>query len=190
MVMPLLPNMQFYTSPSRMFHALPSKPLKVTVSHPTQKNPPVIKNGDSMTSPFRLNSMDIPARRIHPNVRILFSTYAESLDPVKNLILSHSPRRENESDEGYDRRIRSQYVDRCRFILPAAANANVGMTANARVLEMVIRKMLSHPLAEVRQIGETMKEVAKAETPTLVKYADACLILLRLLEIALTLAPP
>ena len=106
-------------------------------------------------------------------VRFLFSTYAESLDPVKNLILEKSPRRENESDEGYDRRIRSQYVDRCRFILPAAANANVGMTANARVVEMIIRKMLSHPLAEVRQIGEKMKEVAKAETPTLVKYADA-----------------
>jgi len=105
-------------------------------------------------------------------VRFLFSTYAESLDPMKNLILSRSPRRENESDEGYDRRIRSQYVDRCRFILPAAANANVGMTANARVIELVIRKMLSHPLAEVRQIGETMKEVAIAETPTLVKYAD------------------
>lgn len=106
-------------------------------------------------------------------VRFLFSTYAESLDPVKNLIFEKSPRRENESDEGYDRRIRSQYVDRCRFILPAAANANVGMTANARVVEMIIRKMLSHPLAEVRQIGEKMKEVAKAETPTLVKYADA-----------------
>jgi thymidylate synthase ThyX len=106
-------------------------------------------------------------------VRFLFSTYAESLDPLKNLILERSPRRENESDEAYDRRIRSQYVDRCRFILPAAANANVGMTANARVIEMVIRKMLSHPLAEVRQIGEKMKEVAKAETPTLVKYADA-----------------
>jgi thymidylate synthase ThyX len=58
-------------------------------------------------------------------------------------------------------------------MLPAAANANVGMTANARVIEMTIRKMLSHPLAEVRQIGETLKEVSKAETPTLVKYADA-----------------
>jgi thymidylate synthase ThyX len=105
-------------------------------------------------------------------VRFLFSTYAESLDPLKNLILSRSPRRDSENNEAYDRRIRSQYVDKCRFILPATANANVGMTANARVIELVIRKMLSHPLAEVRQIGEKMKEVAKAETPTLVKYAD------------------
>jgi thymidylate synthase ThyX len=47
------------------------------------------------------------------------------------------------------------------------------MTANARVLENMIRKMLSHELVEVRQIGERVKEVARGETPTLVKYADA-----------------
>ncbi len=127
---------------------------------------------DDFTIPPELDGHPLRDEYIQ-TVRLLFSTYAESLDPVKNLILSKSPRRENESDEAYDRRIRSQYVDRCRFILPAAANANVGMTANARVIEMVIRKMLSHPLAEVRQIGETVKEVSKAETPTLVKYADA-----------------
>jgi thymidylate synthase ThyX len=121
----------------------------------------------------------------------LFSTYAGSLEPAKKLILSRSPRRGNESDEAYDRRIRSQYVDSCRFILPAAANANVGMTANARVIEMIIRKMLSHPLAEVRQIGETMKEVAKAEAPTLVKYADAVpYVVETTAEMALAPAPP
>lgn len=127
---------------------------------------------DDFTVPPELDGHPLRDEFIE-NVRLLFSTYAESLDPVKNLIVGKSPRRENEKDEGYDRRIRSQYVDACRFILPAAANANVGMTVNARVLEIVIRKMLSHPLAEVKQIGEKTKEVAKAEVPTLVKYADA-----------------
>ncbi len=127
---------------------------------------------DDLTIPPELDGHPLRDEFIQ-TARLLFSTYAESLDPVKNLILSRSPRRENESDEAYDRRIRSQYVDRCRFILPAAANANLGMTANARVIEMTIRKMLSHPLAEVRQIGESVKEVSRAETPTLVKYADA-----------------
>ena len=47
------------------------------------------------------------------------------------------------------------------------------MTVNARVLENTIRKMLSHPLAEVREIGQTVKEVARTEVPTLVKYAEA-----------------
>jgi thymidylate synthase ThyX len=106
-------------------------------------------------------------------IRFLFKTYADSLEPVRSLILERFSRRENEKEEAWDRRIRSKYVDVCRFILPAASLANVGMTANARVLENMIRKMLSHELAEVRQIGEKVKEVALVETPTLVKYADA-----------------
>jgi thymidylate synthase ThyX len=106
-------------------------------------------------------------------IRRLFKTYADSLDPVRSLVLEHFPRRDNEKDEAWDRRIRSKYVDVCRFLLPAASVANVGMTANARVLESMIRKMLSHELAEVRQIGERVKEVALGETPTLVKYAEA-----------------
>jgi thymidylate synthase ThyX len=46
------------------------------------------------------------------------------------------------------------------------------MTANARALEHAIRKMLSHPLQEVNAIGETVREVAQLEAPTLVKYAE------------------
>ena len=105
-------------------------------------------------------------------IRLLFKTYADSLEPVRRLVLERFPRRENEKEEAWDRRVRSKYVDVCRFLLPAASLANVGMTANARVLENTIRKMLSHELAEVRQIGERVKEVALGETPTLVKYAD------------------
>ncbi len=105
--------------------------------------------------------------------RLLFKTYSDSLDPVRTLVLQRAQRRENESDEALDRRVRSQYVDVCRFLLPAASLANVGMTANARILENMIRKMLSHELAEVREIGEEVKAVARTEVPTLVKYADA-----------------
>ncbi len=77
-------------------------------------------------------------------IRFLFRAYADSLEPVRSLILEQFPRRENEKEEAWDRRIRSKYVDVCRFILPAASLANVGLTANARILENMIRKMLSH----------------------------------------------
>lgn len=134
---------------------------------------------------------DHPLREQFMNtVRFLFKTYAESLDPVRTLIFERFPRRENEKDEAWDRRIRSKYVDVCRFILPAASLANVGMTANARVLENMIRKMLSHELAEVREIGMKVKEVARSETPTLVKYADAVPYLVETMnEISLAPAP-
>ena len=114
--------------------------------------------------------------------RLLFQTYMDSLQPVRDLVLSRAQRREGESDEAMDRRLRSQYVDVCRFLLPAASLANVGMTANARVLESTIRKMLSHPLQEVREIGQQIKAAASAEVPTLLKYADASPYLVGTLE--------
>jgi thymidylate synthase ThyX len=126
---------------------------------------------DDFTIPPELDGHPLRAEYVD-TVRLLFKAYADSLNPVRSLIFERFPRRENEKDEAWDRRIRSKYVDVCRFILPAAALANVGMTANARVIENMIRKMLSHELAEVREIGAKVKEVSKAETPTLVKYAD------------------
>jgi thymidylate synthase ThyX len=103
----------------------------------------------------------------------LFDQYRRSLGPVKQLMQAKYPRKDGESDSRWDGRIRSKYVDCCRFLLPAAALANVGVTANARVLESAIRKLLSHPLEEVREIGAEIKEVARVEVPTLLKYADA-----------------
>ena len=126
---------------------------------------------DDFTVPPELEGHTL-YREYVDTIRLLFRTYADSLEPVRALVLERFPRRENEKEEAWDRRIRSKYVDVCRFLLPAASLANVGMTANARVLENMIRKMLSHELAEVRQIGERVKEVALGETPTLVKYAD------------------
>lgn len=104
--------------------------------------------------------------------QMLFEAYARSLGPVQKLMQARFPRKEGESEARWDGRIRSKYVDNCRFLLPAAALANVGVTANARVLESAIRKMLSHPLEEVRAVGEGVKRVAQGEVPTLVKYAD------------------
>jgi thymidylate synthase ThyX len=127
---------------------------------------------DDFTIPPELDGHPLRAEFVD-TIRLLFKVYADSLNPVRTLIFDRFPRRENEKDEAWDRRIRSKYVDVCRFLLPAAALANVGMTANARVMENTIRKMLSHELTEVREIGATVKEVSKAETPTLVKYADA-----------------
>jgi thymidylate synthase ThyX len=129
---------------------------------------------DDFFIPSELHEVGHPLGKEYVDtIRLLFRTYAESLEPVRTLVFERFPRRENEKDEAWDRRIRSKYVDVCRFLLPAASLANVGMTANARVLENMIRKMLSHELTEVREIGEMVKEVALGETPTLVKYANA-----------------
>ncbi len=146
-------------------------------------------DADAFTIPPELETH--PLREEYVSAcRLLFETYAASLAPVREQVEARAPRRENENEEAYDRRIRSQYVDSCRFLLPAAAHANVGMTANARVLENAIRKMRSHPLAEVRLIGEEVKDVAQGEVPTLVKYAEPVPYLVETMKELSYLTPP
>jgi thymidylate synthase ThyX len=102
--------------------------------------------------------------------RLLMETYHSALPAVREVVSTYFPRETNESESSWERRIRSEYVDVCRFLLPAACLANVGVTMNARNLEHSLNKMLSHPLEEVRQIGDEMKQAALGQAPTLVKY--------------------
>lgn len=114
-------------------------------------------------------------------VENLFSTYLKIVPKVIEWNKTANKKEPCESDVQFDQRIKVMAIDACRFLLPAAASANVGMTINARGLEHLLCKLLSHPLAEVRQIGEEMRSAAMVATPTLIKYArentymrDAC----------------
>jgi len=103
----------------------------------------------------------------------LFQTYLACIPRVKAWLAESLPRESEESVQAYERRLAPAAVDICRFLLPAASLANVGVTINARALEYAICKLLSSPLAEVRAIGEGLRDVGQSETPTLIKYA-AC----------------
>ncbi len=127
-------------------------------------------DADAFVTPPELEGHPLRAR-YERTVRRLFAAYRASLEPLRETLRQDFPPRKGEDEAAWDRRVRSRYADAARFLLPAASLANVGMTANARVLENALRKWLSHPLAEVRQIGEEVKRIAQAETPTLVKYA-------------------
>ena len=66
--------------------------------------------------------------------------------------------------------IKNRACDNLRYLLPTAALTNLGMTINARNLEWGITKLLTHPLKEMQEIGEEIKEAALKITPTLIKY--------------------
>ena len=76
----------------------------------------------------------------------LFETYAEALLALRNWSQTNTPRQEGESEKSWQNRARTQAIDACRFLLPAASLANVGVTINARALEYAIRKLLSSEL--------------------------------------------
>ena len=129
-------------------------------------------DSDAFYVPEELEGQPLEAK-FQQTCQALFSAYHICIPKVQDWLRQTQPQGQDESDGAYDRRIRPASVDICRFLLPAASLANVGVTINARALEYAICKMLSSPLAEVRQIGEWVLKVGKEEAPTLIKYA-AC----------------
>jgi len=102
----------------------------------------------------------------------LFDFYSALIPRVSALIAVECQQKTGESENAWKRRVQSTAVDSCRFVLPAASIANVGMTINARSLEHAISKMLSSELEEVRAMGAGIKDVAQKSVPTLLKYAE------------------
>jgi len=129
-------------------------------------------NADAFVVPPELAEHPLRAE-YEATLRLLVDTYQRAWEPLRAAIARRHPRREGEPEARWDRRVRSAFADVARFLLPAAAMANVGITINARLLAHSLRKWLAHPLAEVRHLAQRIKDVALAETPTLVRYAEA-----------------
>jgi thymidylate synthase ThyX len=104
--------------------------------------------------------------------KLLFKDYQTAFNKVRKYLSEIKLRQKNESERAYINRIRACSADVCRYYLPTSSLANVGVSINARALEHTLQKMLSHPLSEVREIGEEIKTVSLKNIPTLVKYAD------------------
>ena len=104
--------------------------------------------------------------------RGLFDGYQELIHGCLAYLKGENPQRERESDGAYGMRLRRIATDSCRAVLPASTLTNVGVTANARVLEHAISKLLSSGLAEERELGQDLLEQGRDITPTLIKYAE------------------
>ncbi len=63
-------------------------------------------------------------------------------------------------EEAFDRTLRARALDVSRYLLPLATNTSLGQIVNARTLESQISRLLSDPHAEVRQLGERLREAA------------------------------
>jgi flavin-dependent thymidylate synthase len=60
-----------------------------------------------------------------------------------------------------------------RYITPLCTLGQVGMTINARNLELLVRRFASSGLAEVREIGKTMFDLAANIAPSIILFTAA-----------------
>ncbi|HEY3414339.1 MAG TPA: FAD-dependent thymidylate synthase [Armatimonadota bacterium] len=103
--------------------------------------------------------------------RFLLGTYASLMPGVIEEVRKRRPRTEKQSQRGWDTACKAAACDVLRYILPTSTRTNIGITANARTLEHLLAKLMSHPLQECRDLGESMKREAQIVVPTLIKYA-------------------
>jgi len=111
-------------------------------------------------------------KRYQEVVNSVFDLYDAFVETLLGLAREKNKRKKGESEAAYENRIRVPVIDRCRLVLPAATLCNVGATMSGRSIEYTIAKLLSHPLSEVKSLGEEIKKVAIKKLPILVKYTD------------------
>jgi len=90
----------------------------------------------------------------------LFSAYQKVSGAVLELLRQRVAKPESLKPEAYERTLRARAFDVARYLLPLATNTSLGQIVSARTLETQVSRLLSHPNAEVRDLGARLREAA------------------------------
>jgi len=93
-------------------------------------------------------------------IEALFAGYHSTTETMFAYLKGRTERPPEMKEEAYHRTLRARALDVSRYLLPLATNTSLGQIVNARTLETQISRLLSDPHAEVRQLGERLREAA------------------------------
>ncbi len=115
----------------------------------------------------------------------LYGLYHEALGRLDPYMREKYPNETGMKEGVYNSVIKARSCDVARYLLPAAAMAQFGVTANARNWAAIITKLLSSPHPEAQEIGRELievlhggpemddeKAIKRKPFRTLLKYAD------------------
>ena len=68
--------------------------------------------------------------------------------------------------------VKDRAKEDARYVLPLATSCQMGMTVNARELELMVRRLSCHPFAEVRMIAARLLELATEAAPSLFLFLE------------------
>jgi thymidylate synthase ThyX len=105
-------------------------------------------------------SDSVSAKLYAETVENLFAAYRRTSGAVQEALQRRVARPESMKPEAYERTLRARAFDVARYLLPLATNTSLGQIVNARTLETQVSRLLSHPAAEVRELGRKLREAA------------------------------
>ena len=93
-------------------------------------------------------------------VQNLFAVYQRTTAAVQEALRHRVTRPEAVKPDAYERTLKARAFDVARYLLPLATNTSLGQIVNARTLETQVSRLLSHPMAEVRDLGNRLRDAA------------------------------
>ncbi|MGH9594977.1 MAG: FAD-dependent thymidylate synthase, partial [Bryobacteraceae bacterium] len=93
-------------------------------------------------------------------VETLFAAYQRTTGAVLEVLRSRIACPETLKPEAYERTLKARAFDVARYLLPLATNTSLGQIVSARTLETQVSRLLSSPVAEVRDLGLKLREAA------------------------------
>lgn len=90
----------------------------------------------------------------------LQSTYQRTTPAVVEVLRRRIARPEAMKPDAYERTLKARAFDVARYLLPLATNTSLGQIVSARTLETQVSRLLSHPAAEIRDLGTRLREAA------------------------------
>jgi thymidylate synthase ThyX len=90
----------------------------------------------------------------------LFAAYQRTTAAVLGALRERVACPESMKPEAYERTLKARAFDVARYLLPLATNTSLGQIVNARTLETQVSRLLSHPMAEVRDLGQKLRAAA------------------------------
>lgn len=88
----------------------------------------------------------------------LFAGYHAVSEGVLASLMAKTDRPTEMKQETFERTLRARAFDVARYLLPLATNTSLGQIVNARTLETQVSRLLSDEHAEVRELGERLRD--------------------------------
>jgi thymidylate synthase ThyX len=101
-----------------------------------------------------------------------FETYSRWIEATTKYFETQVPRDEGVSAFVYKATIRAKALDTLRGLLPAATRSNVGIFASGQAYELLLLRMLAHPLVEVRDCAAAMLVELRKVIPAFLTRVD------------------
>jgi thymidylate synthase ThyX len=94
-------------------------------------------------------------------IDFLFAEYRYFSGEMFRYLQERTPKPAEMKQDAYERTLKARAFDLSRYLLPLATNTSLGQIISARTLENQVSRLLSHTHAEVRRLGQLLKEAAR-----------------------------